>query len=598
MAISAPFRRLYLSSVRYRSTCIKATICSVLNKFFDIAPEVLIGVAVDVVVQRQNSFLSRFGLVDVNQQLIALCGLTLIIWVLESIFEYLFSILWRNLAQTVQHDLRTDAYQHVQNLDISFFEKQSSGSLVTILNDDINQLERFLDGGANSLIQVVSTVVMVGAIFFVLAPKVAVFAMLPIPVILLGAFFYQRRAEPLYAKVRHQAANLAGKLSANISGIATIKSQTAEHYELEKIVEDSNTYRAVNRKAISISSAFVPLIRMAILAGFIATLYIGGTMTLNNQLAVGSFGVLVFLTQRLLWPLTGLAQTVDLYQRAKASTARVLMLIDTPIKTLSGSQPMKSNGKSPAISISNVGFSYSERNKLFEGLNIDIPSGHSVGLVGSTGSGKSTLAKLLLRFYETDSGMIKVNDQNICDIKVEELRQSIGFVSQDVFLFDGSIRDNIRYGTFEATDDEVAAASKIADAHEFIEKLPEGYSTLIGERGTRLSGGQRQRLAIARAVLKNPSVMILDEATSAVDNESERLIQNALERISKDRTMIMIAHRLSTIRNCDMIYVLNHGKVVEKGRHDDLLAKNGHYSWLWKVQTGSIADAGNTIAQF
>lgn len=588
MAVSAPFLHLYRSSVRYRSTCITATICSILNKFFDIAPEVLIGVAIDVVVQRQNSFLSRFGLIDVNEQLVALCGLTLIIWIFESVFEYLYAILWRNLAQTIQHDLRTEAYKHVQNLDISFFEKQSSGSLVAVLNDDINQLERFLDGGANSMIQVVSTVIMVGAIFFILAPQVAIFAMLPIPVILLGAFFYQKKAEPLYANVRHQASNLAGKLSANISGIATIKSQTAERYELKKIVEDSNTYRAVNRKAISISSAFVPLIRMAILAGFTATLYIGGRMTLENQLAVGSFGVLVFLTQRLLWPLTGLAQTVDLYQRAKASTARVLNLIDTPIKSISGSQPLKNNGRSPSITISNVGFSYSERNKLFEGINIDIKSGYSVGLVGSTGSGKSTIAKLLLRFYDTDSGSIRIDDQDIRNINVEDLRRSIGFVSQDVFLFDGTIRDNIRYGTFDATDAQVSEASKIADAHEFIEKLPAGYETLIGERGTRLSGGQRQRLAIARAVLKNPSVMILDEATSAVDNESERLIQNALERISKDRTMIMIAHRLSTIRNCHVIYVLNHGKVVEMGRHDDLLAKNGHYSWLWKVQTGIV----------
>jgi len=429
---------------------------------------------------------------------------------------------------------------------------------------------------------------MVGAIFFVLAPEVAIWAMVPIPVILIGAFFYQKRAEPLYAKVRLQAAHLSGKLAANISGIATIKSQTAESFELEKIIDGSNIYRSANRQAIKLSSAFVPIIRMAVLAGFIATLYIGGKMTLENELAVGSFGVLVFLTQRLLWPLTGLAQTVDLYQRAKASTARVLELIDTPIKAISGTQSLQTQNQSPSIRLKDVQFSYSERSKLFEDLNIIIPAGKSAGLVGSTGSGKSTIAKLLLRFYDPDSGSILLNNQDIREIKVSELRQAIGLVSQEVFLFDGTIKENIRYGSFDTTDDQLIAASKIADAHEFIEKLPLKYETLIGERGTRLSGGQRQRLAIARAVLKNPTVMVLDEATSAVDNESERLIQKALERISRNRTMVIIAHRLSTIRNCDIIYVLDHGKVVETGKHDELIEKNGHYAWLWKVQTGVV----------
>jgi ATP-binding cassette subfamily B protein len=279
---------------------------------------------------------------------------------------------------------------------------------------------------------------------------------------------------------------------------------------------------------------------------------------------------------------------VDLYQRAKASTARVLELINTPIASISGTQSLVTPEQSPSISIENIQFSYSERSKLFEHMNLEIPAGKSVGLVGSTGSGKSTIAKLLLRFYDPDSGRILFGKQDIRNIHVKELRQVIGFVSQDVFLFDGTIKENMRYGSFGASDEQIVAASKIADAHEFIEKLPLKYETLIGERGTRLSGGQRQRLAIARAVLKNPSVMILDEATSAVDNESERLIQKALERISRNRTMVIIAHRLSTIRNCDVIYVLDHGKIVETGKHDDLLKANGHYAWLWKVQTGVV----------
>lgn len=587
MSQSSPFARLISSSVKYRLVCIRATIYSILNKTFDIAPEILIGVAVDVVVQKQQSFLARLGVVDVFDQLLVLALLTFLIWVFESLFEYLYSLDWRTLAQTVQHDLRIDAYRHVQKLDVSYFEDKSAGGLVSVLNDDINQLERFLDGGANSLIQVATAVVLIGGIFFYLAPEVAIWAMAPIPIILIGAFTYQKKADPLYAEVRAKAARLGGKLASNISGITTIKSQTAEDHELEKVRSESESYLQSNRRAIAVSSAFIPLIRMAILAGFIATLVIGGRMTVDGELAVGSYGVLVFLTQRLLWPLTGLAQTVDLYQRAKASTERVLTLLETPIKAPHGLTPVPKDKVRGEIEFVDLSFAYGDRTPLFDRLSLKLPAGSSTGLVGATGSGKSTFAKLIMRFYEPTSGKILLDGLDIRDLSVTDLRRSIGFVSQDVFLFDGSVRDNIAYGSFDASSDEIIEAAKVADAHEFIVKLPKGYDTLIGERGLRLSGGQRQRLAIARAVLKNPKVMVLDEATSAVDNESERLIQKALERIAVGRTMLIIAHRLSTIRNCDRIYVVDEGKIVEQGSHDELVRGSAQYSWLWKVQTGS-----------
>jgi ATP-binding cassette subfamily B protein len=589
---SSPFMRLFQMSVRYRRTCVRATVYSVLNKAFDIAPEVLIGIAVDVVVKQQDSFLAKLGIGSVWDQLVVLAVVTFLIWAFESLFEYLFSIDWRNLAQTVQHDLRIEAYRHVQNLDVSYFEDKSAGSLVAVLNDDVNQLERFLDGGANALIQTATAVILIGGIFFYLAPSVAIWAMAPMPVIVVAAFWYQIKAEPLYAAVRGKAARLAGKLASNVSGVTTIKSQVAEEHELARVDAESRSYLESNRRAIAVSSAFIPLIRMAILAGFLATLLLGGRQAVSGELAVGSYGVLVFLTQRLLWPLTRLAETVDLYQRAKASTQRILALLETEIKAPPGTTPLPKEQVQGDIELVDLGFAYPGRAPLFEHLNLKIRAGTTIGLVGATGSGKSTFAKLILRFYEPTAGKILLDGHDLHTLKVGDLRRAIGFVSQDVFLFDGTVRENIAYGTFDATAAAVEHAAQVADAHEFIAKLPNGYDTLIGERGIRLSGGQRQRLAIARAVLKDPKVMVLDEATSAVDNESERLIQKALERIAVGRTMLVIAHRLSTIRNADRIYVVDEGKIVEQGTHEDLVKSNAQYSWLWKVQTGqATADA-------
>jgi ATP-binding cassette subfamily B protein len=291
-----------------------------------------------------------------------------------------------------------------------------------------------------------------------------------------------------------------------------------------------------------------------------------------------------------LWPFTRLAQTVDLYQRARASTARILQLLALPVKPVDRGVPLAPDEVKGDVRFDSISFGYKDRPPLFSDLNLHVPAGASVALVGATGSGKSTIAKLLLRFYEPTAGRITLDGYDVHEVRATDLRRVIGFVSQDVFLFDGSVRENIAYGAFEATDLEVEAAAKIADAHEFIARLPEGYATRIGDRGLKLSGGQRQRLAIARAVLKDPRIMVLDEATSAVDNESERLIQKALRRVAVGRTTLMIAHRLSTVRHCDVIYVLDHGRIVEAGTHDELLGAGGVYAMLWAVQTGAMLE--------
>lgn len=585
-----PMQRLLQYGKTYRNLIWQAVTCSVINKIFDLAPPVLIGAAVDVVVNQQDSFIGKLGVNDVFNQLLILSFLSIIVWGLESLFQYTYERLWRNLAQNIQHNLRLDAYGHLQELELAYFEERNTGLLLSILNDDINQLEHFLDVGANEILQVMTTVVIVGAMFFIVTPGTAWMAMLPIPFILWGSITFQKLLAPRYADVREKVGLLNSRLSTNLSGITTIKSFTTEAYELDRLRHESQAYRKSNLKAIAFSSAFVPLIRMVILIGFTAILLYGGMEVVDGKLAVGNYSVLVFLTQRLLWPLTKLGQTLDLYQRSMASTNRVMKLLDTPLTIHSGTIALPTGTVKGKIELNNVNFAYQEGYPIIKNLSLNIPAGNRIGVVGSTGSGKSTLVKLLLRLYEIDHGEISLDDINIQDIYLGDLRKSIGLVSQDVFLFHGTAKENIAYGNNNASYREIIEAAKIAEAHEFIEQLPQGYDTIVGERGQKLSGGQRQRIAIARAILKDPPILILDEATSAVDNETEAAIARSLEKITAQRTTIAIAHRLSTIRHSDCIYVMEFGKIVEQGTHEKLLEKQGIYAGLWQVQTGVISE--------
>lgn len=578
--------RLLRYAKGYRRRIIAASICSIINKLFDIAPEILIGVAIDVVVNQEQSFVASLGFDTPQQQITMLAVLTFVIWAGESLFEYLFQVLWRNLAQRLQADMRQDTYEHAQRLDMAFFESKSSGQLVATMNDDVNQLERFLDGGANALIQVLVTVVAVGAVFFVLSPLIALLAFTPIPLIIWGAFYFQRKAGPLYSDVREKVGDLASRLSNNLSGIATIKSFTSEDREAERLRYASEAYVESNRRAIQVSSAFIPIIRMAILAGFLATFTVGGMMALNGTLNVGAYGVLVFLTQRLLWPLTGLAQVIDLFERAMASTKRILDLLEEPITVKDDSTTPLAQPVKGEVRFESVSFHYAASEVGVDGVDLNAPAGRTLALVGATGSGKSTLIKLLLRFYDPESGRVLIDGQPVMDVSMHSLRQAIGLVSQDVYLFEGSIRDNIAYGKPDADDAEIIDAAKTAEAWSFIETLPQGLETPVGERGVRLSGGQRQRLSLARALLKDPPILVLDEATSAVDNETEAAIQRSLKRIAHGRTVIMIAHRLSTIVHADEIVVIEKGQVAERGTHASLLEADGHYAAQWRVQTG------------
>jgi ATP-binding cassette subfamily B protein len=590
----SPLRRLWRYATGHRRAIVTATLFSILNKVFDLAPPALIGIAVDVVVNREASFLSAAGISDPADQLMLLAGLTVLAWGVESICDYMMQLSWRNLAQTLQHELRVDTYNHVQELEMAYFEDRSTGGLMAILNDDINQLERFLDNGANDVIQVITTVVVIGGIFIVASPEVAWMALLPMPVVIWGSLWFQRLMAPRYAEVREHVSMLNSQLGNNLSGIATIKSYTAESHEADRIRHESDRYRQSNRRAIRLSSAFVPLIRMAVMAGFIAIMLFGGYQALAGDLNVGVYSLLVFMTQRLLWPLTRLGTTLDLYQRGMASTRRVLDLLDTEVEIVSGTAPLPRSSVRGEVAFENVTFCYrGDKRPVIKNLTLRVPAGQTAAIVGATGAGKSTVIKLLLRFYDVQQGRVCLDGHDLRTLKLNDLRHAIGLVSQDVFLFHGTVRENIAYGRFGASMNEVVEAARIAEAHDFIMALPQQYDTIVGERGQKLSGGQRQRISIARAVLSDPPVLILDEATSAVDNETEAAIQRSLARIVVNRTTLVIAHRLSTVRHADRIFVLDQGELAEQGRHEELIAQDGIYAMLWRVQTGELAPGGN-----
>lgn len=577
-------KNLYLYSKEQETKVRRGILYSILNKLFDLAPPVLIGIAIDIVVEGSDSFLGSLGIEDRRQQLIVLAFLTFIIWALESTFDYVAAVTWRNISQDVEHSLRTDTFRNVLGLDLQYFENKSSGRLMAVLNDDVNQLEKFLDTGANKLLQTLTTVVVIGGTFLYISPLIAIFAFIPIPIIIFGSFTFTKTIASRYTRIRNAIETLNANLSNSLSGVLTVKSFNREEKEFNRILTSSTEVKSANYHAIKLSAAFIPIIRIAILFGFTATLLIGGFMALDGEINVAMYSVLLFITQRLLWPLTELGDTFDLYQRAMASFKRINALKNTQPDIQNGS--IEAGSIEKVIALEDVNFSYVDNFPVLNDVSINIKKGSTTAIVGSTGSGKSTLIKLLLRLYDVKAGKIKFDDIDIKDLNVHSLRKTIGLVSQDIFLFEGTVFENIAYGNLEASNGDIWKAAKLSESDEFINLLPNKEDTIVGERGQKLSGGQRQRISIARAILKNPEILILDEATSAVDNETEAAIQRSLDTLKEGRTVIAIAHRLSTIRNADIIYVLEKGQIVESGTHEELVKLKKVYANLWDVQTG------------
>lgn len=582
-----PMWRLFRFIDQYRSAFWFSIGSSVTNKIFDLMPPFLTAWIIDSVSGQIPTWIPQLtGWEEPWPIVMFLAMLTIAIFGLESFFEWLHKRGFMRLAQRVQHDLRLQAYAALQKREMAYFESQRTGNLMAMLNDDVNQLERFLNSSFNSLIQLTTLVIVAGWSLISVSWQLGLLSMLPIPFIIWGSIYYQRKIAPYYREVREGVGALGNRLENNISGMLVIKSFTAEKYEQERIEQVSANYRDANFRAIRWSAVYFPLIRIPIALGFAGALLLGSYWVLfePGTFSLGSLAFFAMMIQRLLWPVTILGTVFDEYQRAKASARRIFGLLDTPTQIFDPAEPVEVDRLKGNIELQDVHFSYFSDQPVLSGLSMQIEAGQTIGIAGATGGGKTTLIKLLLRLYDVKAGQMLIDGIKVPDMRLEDLRRNIALVSQDVYLFHGTIRENIAYGAPDTPLEVVREVARKAQLADFIEDLPQQYETIIGERGVKLSGGQRQRLSIARALLKDAPILILDEATSAVDTETERAIQDSLEELTAEKTALIIAHRLSTIRNADQILVLKEGQVAESGTHDALLQKQGLYANLWDGQ--------------
>ncbi|WP_123621705.1 ABC transporter ATP-binding protein [Halorubrum sp. CSM-61] len=595
-----PVWRLYTEYATGHRYAALGAVATVVGRAFALVPAFVIGLAVDAVFLAERPYalpLVPAGLVpdtDVGKlyfSIAILVGAT----VAGAVASWIEDWGWSVFAQRVQRNLRVDAYERLQDLELAYFTGNRTGDLMSILNNDVNALETFLEDGLSATLWILATVGGIGLILVGLNLSLTAVTLFPIPLLAAFTLLFTRLIEPRYLSIREEIGDLNSRLENNVSGIEVIKSEGAERFESERVAEASDEYLSANLSAVKVRITYFPGLTVISGVGFAVTFLVGGLWVLGrpvfgvtSALTPGAFVTFVIYAQQFLWPIIRLGDVVDDYERAKAAGSRVQGVLsrEPAVRDSPDARPLEVDRGD--VTYDGVRFAYSGETVLTD-VDFAAEGGTTVGVVGPTGAGKSTLLKLLPRLYDVDDGAVRIDGQDVRDVTLRSLRRSIGYVSQEPFLFYGTVAENVRYGTFDASDGDVERAARRAQAHEFIDNLPEGYDTLVGERGVKLSGGQRQRLALARTMLKDPAILVLDEATSAVDTETEAIIQDRIAEFAADRTTFVIAHRLSTVRTADRILVLDDGRVVEDGTHEGLLGTDGLYANFWRVQTGDIA---------
>ena len=551
-------------------------------RFFDLLPMLVVGRVVDTV-----SVALRDGTPLVPAEF-AWAGLLVLgtfagLAVFQSVSDYTLDA----AAQRIRHDLRVELYTHVQKLDVSYFESRQTGDIMAVLAGDVDNLERFFSDTSTSIVRLLITFAGIYGILFWLDYHLALLLLAPMPIAIWAVRFFATRVAPQYRKARQAVGDINAILENNLQGMNVIQAYSAQDHQTGRIRMRSEEYRDAAIRAARERARFVPLLYGVAGLGYALLIGVGGWMTFSGiGPSVGDFTTFVLMAMRLILPLFVFGMLINQIQQSEASALRINEIFDiTPtVRDQAGASPLE--GALELVEVRDVCFAYPGREKVLCGINLSLQRGRVLGVVGPTGAGKSSLAKLMLRYYDPMDGRILANGRELASVTLDSWRGRIGYVSQEAYLFYGTVAENISLGSPGATEQDIRQAARMAGAGEFVDALPEGYETLVGDRGMKLSGGQRQRISLARAILRDPEFLILDEATSSVDTRTEEVIQNNLKNLRAERITLAIAHRLSTVRHCDEIVVIVDGVIVERGTHDELVAASGVYAGLWHVQSG------------
>ncbi|WP_371626351.1 ABC transporter ATP-binding protein/permease [Streptomyces sp. NBC_01116] len=570
----------------HRKRFLGAAALSVLAQVAETAMTAVLSWTIVVLFRGGSPLLAGMGMVGTASQLWFLACAVGLACAAGTALAYLADKTWRGLGHTVEHDWRTSTYAHVQRLPAQNLDGERAADIVSSLTEDVDRLEAFIGSSMNEIVQLATCFALLVPAFLFLAPHLAWVALAPVPVVVWMASRLSRRAAEQYSVSGDHRARLNRRVSDTLYAHTIVRASCTEGYEYSRVEKLSALNSTNSAEAQQTAVVQTQLMRVCATASLAGTLLAGGYSLLRGSLRVDAFAPLIDLPYRTLSRLPRLSGSVDQYHQAAAALQRLQRLHSLPTERDAPTAKSIDQRVDGELRLERVSFAYPGRASLFTDLSMRIAPGKVTGIVGTTGAGKTTLAALMLRFRAPDSGQVLLDGSDIRELRLKDLRNTIGYVPQEPYLFDGTIAENIRYGTFDADDQRVIEAAITAGAHPFISSLPMGYETAIGERGKALSGGQRQRVALARTILKSPPVVILDEATSAVDNETEAAIHRALNKFGRDRTMMIIAHRLSTVRHADSIYVLGPNGVIEQGSHPDLLHLGGTYARLWALQTG------------
>ena len=547
---------------------------AILTTLLDLIPPWIIKVIIDELVDEKKTSL-------INWVIVGLIG----VYFLRNFLNYQRIMFNNRLEQDVVFDMRSNVYKALNQLSINFFENRSTGELMSRINDDVNYVERIFIDGVEQVVTAVLTLTGITVILFYLHWKLALVALLPIPLLIWGASIYTKKAHSLYHKVRESAAKMNSRLQDSISGIREIFAFNRQSHEISLFEKKSREYCNSNLKVMSLWAIYSPAMMFLGSLGTALILLYGTELIRNDEITIGSLVAFIGYLALFYTPINQLHSVNHMLQHALASGERIFEIIDRQpdVKEIPNAFLPTTNMRGE-IEFQEVTFAYTQNKPVIKNLSLNISSGNKIALVGHTGSGKSTLIKLLLRFYDTDLGKITIDNHNIKELKISYLREQIGLVSQDPYLFNGTVAENILYGNVEANHEQMRKAAIAAHADDFVKGLPEEYDTRIGERGVKLSGGEKHRIAIARTLLKDPPILILDEATASVDTETELKIKEALSSLMARRTTILIAHRLSTLEGADRILVIKSGKLIESGTHDQMINNETEYAQLFRSQ--------------